>query len=330
MMLLALAIPLLSGCGEVQQKTYRIGISQILTHPALDATREGIIDALAIVGYLDEDTECPAGVERKTVEYDYQNSEGDMTLVASIAQKFVDANMDIIVSIATPNSISAVQAAKDTEIPVVFSAVTDPVAAKLITDWYDHPDENVTGVSDMINVKSILELMLEIDPGIKTVGTVYNAGEENSVVLTAALKKACEELGLEVVERTVATSADVQASSQSLVGQVDAIWIGTDNTVVSGLEALVKVCEDNQIPLFPSDDASVERGGIATLGFDYYDLGFQTGEMIVRIIEGEKASEIPVELGEKFYYTVNVEAAEKYGITIPQSIIDSAENVYGK
>jgi putative ABC transport system substrate-binding protein len=163
----------------------------------------------------------------------------------------------------------------------------------------------------MINVKSIVELIQQIVPGVEKVGTIYNAGEVNSVVLTGELKKACNELGLEVVERTVATSADVQAASQSLVGQVDAIWIGTDNTVVTGLEALVKVCEDNQIPLFPSDDASVERGGIATLGFNYYDIGYQTGEIVIRILEGEKASAIPVELGKEFYYTVNVKPLRK-------------------
>jgi putative ABC transport system substrate-binding protein len=329
-LVLALATPFLSGCGEQQQQIYKIGISQILTHPALDATRQGIIDALADAGYLEEGQPCPAELQRKDVKFDYQNSEGDMTLVGSIAQKFVADKKDIIVSIATQNSQSAVNAAKGTDIPVVFSAVTDPVAAELISDWNNHPDENVTGVSDMINVKSIVELILDIAPDVKTIGTIYNAGEDNSIVLNDELKKACASMGIEVVERTVATSADVQSASQSLVGQVDAVWIGTDNTVVTGLEALVKVCEDNQIPLFPSDDASVERGGIATLGFDYYDIGYQTGEIVIKILEGEKASTIPVELGKEFYYSINVEAAQKAGLTIPESIVNNAKIVYGQ
>ncbi len=146
--------------------------------------------------------------------------------------------------------------------------------------------------------------------------------------LVEDLKEVCSRLGIEVVERTVSTSADVQAAAQSLVGKVDAIWVGTDNTVVTGLEALIKVCEDNQIPLFPSDDPSIERGGIATLGFDYYDVGYQTGEMVVRILKGEKASAIAVELGKNFSYTVNIKAAERYGVTIPQSILDRALTIY--
>jgi putative ABC transport system substrate-binding protein len=135
-------------------------------------------------------------------------------------------------------------------------------------------------------------------------------------------------LGIEVVEATVSTSADVLTAAQSLVGRVDAIWVGTDNTVVSGLEALIKVCEDNQIPFFPSDDPSVERGGIACLGFDYYDVGYQTGEMAVRILQGTPASDIPVELGKTFSYSVNTAAAEIYGATIPQAIMDKATTIY--
>ena len=299
-----------------------------VTHPALDATREGIIDALADVGFLRSGETCPAGITKKTVEYDYQNAEGDMSLTVSIAQKFVSDKVDVIVSIATPNSQAAVNAAKETDIPVVFSAVTDPVAAELISDWDNHPDENVTGVSDMIEVGSIVELILEIVPDVTKLGTIYNAGEVNSVVLVNELNEVCPPLGIEVVERTVSTSSDVQAAAQSLVGQVDAIWVGTDNTVVTGLEALIKVCEDNQIPFFPSDDPSIERGGVATVGFDYYDIGYQTGELVVKILLGESAADIPVELGKKFSYTVNTKAAERYGVTIPQAILDRALTIY--
>jgi putative ABC transport system substrate-binding protein len=197
-----------------------------------------------------------------------------------------------------------------------------------VSDWQDHPDENVTGVSDMIEVAGNVNLILEIVPGVKKLGTIYNAGEVNSVVLVDKLKEVCPPLGIEVVARTVSTSADVLAAAQSLVGQVDAIWVGTDNTVVTGLEAVIKICEDNQIPFFPSDDPSIKRGGIATVGFDYYDIGYQTGEMVVKILLGEKAADIPVELGKKFSYTVNTTAAERYGVTIPQTILDRALTVY--
>jgi putative ABC transport system substrate-binding protein len=170
--------------------------------------------------------------------------------------------------------------------------------------------------------------MLDIVPGVTTIGTIYNAGEVNSLVLVEALNEVCDSLGIEVVEVTVSTTADVLTAAQSLVGRVDVIWVGTDNTVVSALEAVLGVCEDNLIPFFASDDPSIEKGGIACLGFNYYDVGYQTGEMAVRILEGESAEDIPVELGETFSYTVNTAAAELYGVTIPQAILDKALTIY--
>jgi len=244
-LVLALAIPFTTGCGPAM--TYEIGISQLLTHPALDATREGIIDGLAEEGYVEGDN----------LEIDYQNSELDMSLVATIAQQFVSDKMDVIVCIATPNSLAAASAAEGTEIPIVFSAITNPVGEGMVSGWDSHPDQNVTGVSDMISVADDVDLIMEIVPGVETIGNIYNAGESNSVFLAEKLIEACDALGIEVVESTVSTSADVLAAAQALVGRVDAIWVGTDNTVVSGLEALIGVCEDNQIPFFPSDEPSI-------------------------------------------------------------------------
>jgi putative ABC transport system substrate-binding protein len=315
-LLLALALPLMSACEEEME--YTIGLTQFATHPAADAGRQGFIDALAAAGY----------VEDENVAYDYQNPEGDATLEQTIAQKFVSDKVDLIFAFGTRISQQCVHAAEGTGIPFIFCAITDPVAAELVSDWEERPGENVTGTSDMINVESNVDLILDIVPGVTKLGTIYNASEVNSVVLTDMLKEVCPPLGITVVERTVSTSADVHTAAQSLVGLVDAIWVGTDNTVVSGLEALIKVCEDNMIPFFPSDDPSIEKGGIACLGFDYYDVGYQTGEMAVRILEGTSASDIPVELGKKFYYTVNTAAAERYGVTIPQEILDGAETIY--
>jgi putative ABC transport system substrate-binding protein len=309
-------MPLITGCGT--QEVYRVGISQIITHPALDAVREGIIAGLEEEGY----------VEGEDIEYDYQNSEGDMSLVASIAQKFVSDELDLIVSIATPNSQAAISAAKGTDIPVVFSAITDPVGAGLISDWDSHPDENVTGVSDMIVVQDDVELILDIIPTTKKIGTLYNAGESNSVFLVEKLKEACDAKGIEVVEKTVSTSADVLAAARSLIGQVDAIWVGTDNTVVAGLEALIGICEENDIPFFPADEPSIERGGIAAYGFDYYDIGVQTGRMIAKVLDQGSANSIPVEKGEIISLSLNTAAAERMGVTIPQALIDEAVTVY--
>ncbi len=254
-----LVLPLLAACGS---GTTTVGISQVVTHPALDATREGIIAGLADNGYVDGDN----------LVVDYQNSEGDASLFASIAQQFVTNEVDIIVSIATPNSQAAIAAAEGTDIPVVSTAVTDPVGSGTVSSWESHESQNVTGVSDMIVVSDDVELITQIVPGIKKLGTLYNAGESNSVFLTEKLKEACDALGIEVVEATVSTSADVATAAQSLVGRVDAIWIGTDNTVVTGLEALIGICEDNDIPLFAADEDSIERGAIAAYSFDYYDI----------------------------------------------------------
>jgi len=316
-LVLAIALPLLSACGEKME--YNIGLTQFATHPAADAGRLGFIDALEDAGY----------VEGKNVAYDYQNPEGDATLEQTIAQKFVSEKVDLIFSFGTRISQQCVHAAEGTDIPVLFCAVTDPVAAQLVSDW-SHPGENVSGTSDMIEMDSTVDLILDIVGNITKLGTIYNASEVNSVVLNDQLKEVCAPLGITVVERTVSTSADVHTAAQSLVGQVDAIWVGTDNTVVSGLEALIKVCEDNKIPFFPSDDPSIEKGGIACLGFDYYDVGYQTGEMAVKILKGTPATEIPVELGKIFSYTVNTKAAETYGVTIPQEIIDSALTIYNE
>jgi len=311
-----LLLPLMGSCDGGGVK--KIGISQVVTHPALDAARQGILDALAEEGYVEGDN----------LEVDYQNSEGDGSLFASIAQQFVADKVDVIISIATPNSQAAIAAAEGTDIPVVFTAVTDPVGSDLISNWESHPDENATGVSDMIVVSDDVDLILEILPGVTKLGTLYNAGESNSVFLVEKLNEACDAKGIQVIEKTVSTSADVLTAAQSLVGQVDAIWVGTDNTVVTGLEALIGVCEDNDIPLFPADEASIERGCIAAYSFDYYDIGYQTGEMVAKILDGKKASEIPVEKGKVISLSVNTAAAERMGVTIPQAIIDRAVTVY--
>lgn len=317
-LMLVLALVVTSGCAKKTQ--YKIGLTQFATHPAADAGRQGFKDALTAAGFE----------EGKNVTYDYQNPEGDASIEQTIAQKFVNEKVDLIFSFGTRISQQCVNAAEGTSIPVVFCGITDPVAAGLVTSLSSHPNENVTGTSDMIEVESSVDLILQIVPGVNKLGTIYNAGEVNSVVLVNQLKEACSPLGITVVERTVSTSADVKVAAESLVGQVDAIWVGTDNTVVSGLEALIKVCEDNKIPFFPSDDPSIKRGGIACLGFDYYDIGYQTGEMAVKILKGTKASDIPAELGKKFSYTVNTKAAERYGVTIPQAILDKALTKYAE
>jgi len=316
-LVLALALPMLGGCGPAQPEKYQIGISQIVTHPALDANRQGFIDQLAEEGFT----------EGVNIEYDCRNAEGDMSLAASIAQKFVSEKVDLILSIATPTSQACVKAIEGTEIPVVFGSVTDPVDAALVDSW-DKPGGQVTGISDWADVGTQIQLILDIVPGVKKLGVIYNAGEPNSLVQINELKKVAPGMGIsEVVEATAATSADVMAAAQSLTGRVDAVWIPTDNTVVSAFEAVVKVCEDNTIPLFAADTATVERGAIGTPGLDYYQLGIECGKLGARILNGENPGGIAIKKCPMTDLYLNPSAAERLGVTIPQAVLDKATKI---
>ena len=313
--LLVTTFPIMSGCTAAE--VYKIGITSIVTHPALDANRQGFIDQMTAEGFI----------EGEDIEYDIKSPEGDMTLAATIAQGFVADNVDLILAIATPTAQACVVAVEGTDIPIVFGSVTDPVAAELIDSW-DKPGGNVTGISDWADVPTQVQLVLDIVPGVKKLGTIYNAGEVNSKVQIDELKKAAPGLGItEIIEATVATTTDVLAAAQSLVGRVDAIWIPTDNTVVSAFEAVVRICEDNNIPLFAADTATVERGAIGTPGLDYYQLGIECGEIAARILKGEKPADIPAKKVEMTDLYLNPAAAERMGVTIPQSVLDTATNI---
>ena len=310
----------LIGCDDDEETIeYKIGITKIVTHPALDANEQGFIDRMAELGF----------VEGENVEYLRESAEGETTIANTIAQMFVDEEVDLIHSIATPTSLAALNAVEGTNIPVIFGSVTDPTnpESQLVDSW-DHPGNNVSGVSDWLDISHHLEMILTVVPGIENIGVVYNAGEPNSVSQVDQLKAAALDLGLsEVVEATADSSAAVITAAQSLVGRVDAVWVGTDNTVVSGFEALVKVCEDNDIPLFASDTDSVIRGAIAALGLDYYNVGVLSADIAARVLNGETAGDIPVKTFtmEDLSLYVNPAAAERMGITIPQDVLDSAE-----
>lgn len=316
-MVLAFTLPMMAGCGPGMTK---IGITQIVTHPALDANRQGFIDQMVEEGFI----------EGENVAYDYRTPEGDMTVAASIAQKFVTDEVDLILAIATPTAQACVQAVEGTDIKIVFGSVTDPVAAGLVDSW-DNPGGSVTGISDWADVATQIQLLVDIMPDAKKLGVIYNAGEVNSVVQVDELKKVAPGLGItEIVEATAATTADVLAAAQSLVGRVDVIWIPTDNTVVSAFESVVKVSEENMIPLFAADVATVERGAIGTPGIDYYQLGRECGQVAARILRGENPADIPVKKVDMTDLFLNPSAAERMGITIPQSVLDKATNIVGE
>jgi len=310
-LVLALVLPFMSAC-ETGMK-YKIGITQIVTHPALDRCRDGFIAQMAEEGF----------VEGENVEYILRNAEGDMSTAASIAEYFVAEKVDLIFSIATPTAQACVAAAEGTDIPIVFAAVTDPVEAGLVDSW-EKPGGNVTGASDWADVESQVKLGMDIYPA-KKLGVVYNAGEVNSVVQIDELKKVASSLGIEeIVEATAAGTADVLAAATSLVGRVDAIWEPSDNTVAAAIEAVVKVCEENKIPLFASDIGMAKGGAISGMGLDYYVNGTTAGKLAARVLGGEDPANIPIGMTPMTIIYLSPVAAERMGVTIPQAVLATA------
>ncbi|NEP54168.1 MAG: ABC transporter substrate-binding protein [Moorea sp. SIO3C2] len=293
-----------------------VAVTQIVEHPALDAVRDGLKDKLKEEGY---------DADGGSLQWTWESAQGQPATATQIAQKFVGDNPDLIVAIATP-SAQAVVGATDA-IPVVFSAVTDPVGAQLVSNLKT-PGGMVTGVSDLSPVDEHVELMTDIIPDATTIGVIYNAGEANSVSLVELLNAAARFQGFLVEEVTVSNSSEVVTAAASLVGRVDAIYVPTDNTVVSALESVIKVGNDNQLPVFAGDTDSVERGAIATASFDYYEVGRQTGTLVTRILQGETPGDIPVELAETVDLAVNLVAAEAMGVTIPDELKDRADQVF--
>jgi putative ABC transport system substrate-binding protein len=300
--------------GPALAQTITVATTAIVEHPALDATRDGIRDALAEEGFRD-------GQE---IRFLYESAQGQPAIAAQIAAQFVGDNATVIVPIATPSAQAAVAAT--TTIPVVFAAVTDPVAAGLVTDL-TRPGGNVTGVSDLTPVADQFALAREIVPGMDAIGVIYNPAEANAVVLVNLLRDAATAAGVAVVEATAANTGAVQAAAASLVGRVDAIYVPTDNTVVAALDAVIGVAEDADIPLFTGDTDSVVRGAVASIGFDYYEHGKQAGRVVARILRGEDPGTIPVEFATGGQLFVNPGAAARMGITIPQAVIDRAHTV---
>jgi putative ABC transport system substrate-binding protein len=291
-----------------------VAVTAIVEHPALDACRDGVRDELKAAGFE----------EGKNLKFVYESAQGNPGTAVQIAQKFVGENPTVIVPISTPSAQAVISATSD--IPVVFTAVTDPLGAKLVPSL-EKPGGNVTGMSDLSPIAKHLELIREITPNAKKVGVPFNPGEANAVTLVELLKEKAGPMGMEIVEAPAPKSSDVQAAAQSLVGKVDVIYVPTDNTIVSALEAVIGVGIDNKLPVFAGDTDSVKRGAIAAVGFDYYDVGRQTGKIVARILNGEKPGDIAVQGVEITQLFVNPGAAEKMGITIPESLVAGAKEV---
>jgi putative ABC transport system substrate-binding protein len=314
---LMLAVALLALlAGTAQAKTPVIAVNQFVEHPALDATLKGIQDDLK--------------ENNVAAEFKVFNAQGSMPTANLIATKIADVSPDLVVAIATPSAqASASLAAKNDKmgaVPLVFTAITDPVLAGLVKDL-GHPGGMTTGVSNQMPADKPVSMLQRLMPKLKTLGIIYNAGEMNSVSNVKRIKAAAAAVGIEVVDATVANSSEVTAAAQSLVGKVDAAFVPTDNTVVSNFEAAVKVCRTAKLPLFCMDIDSVKRGAIAAIAFDYYEHGKQTGAMVRRILAGAKPADMPVEFQKKLNFAVNPKSAESMGFTLSEEIIKSADKI---
>ncbi|WP_020409518.1 ABC transporter substrate-binding protein [Hahella ganghwensis] len=298
---------------NVQAEEKFVAITQIVEHPALDACRQGVQDELAEQGY----------VVGKNLKWMYESAQGNPTTASQIAKKFAGEEPDVIVAIATPSAITAAAAARNT--PIVFSAVTDPVGAKLVKSL-DNPGGKVTGTTDMLPLAKHMELIQRILPGAKNIGTIYNPGEANSVSMVERLKTELPD-GIILHEAAATKSSEILNAARSLVGKVDAIYLQTDNTVISAVEAVIKVGEQNQIPVIAADTDTVKRGAIAAYGFNYYDVGRQTGAIVSEILSGKTPSEIPVGQVEKLELYLNPGAAKRMGVDFSKELLEEAKEI---
>lgn len=311
---LVLLFGLSASVGAEQAKV--VSVNQFVEHPALDSVLRGFQDQLRDEGFQ--------------VDYKVHNAQANMATANLIAQQIVGERPDLVLAIATPSAQAMAQTVKKNpsmqKTPILFSAVTDPLGAGLVKDL-QNPGENITGTSDLTPMDQHLALIREFHPELTSLGVIYNSGEANSRALVNLLKAETDKAGIKLEEATVARSSDVFQASRSLVGRAQAVYVPTDNTVVSAFEALAKVCQDNKLPLYAADVDSVPRGAVAALGFDYYEHGRQAGAMAARILRGADPATTPVETQQELKLHINLPAAQAMGVTIPQALLDRAEKI---
>lgn len=287
---------------DKKKDVFRIGISQFITHQSLDATREGFVDELAKQGY----------VEGKNIEIDLQNAQGEQRNLKTISQQLAESS-DVVLAIATPSAQSLANTTQTT--PVIFSAVTDPVSAKLV-ESREHPGGNVTGTSDQSSdaISTQINLIKKVLPKAKTIGILYTQSEPNSVVQKDEAKRLLEEKGFTVVEKTILDSNNVKAAAESLIAEVDMVFVPTDNIISSTMETVKQVSIKHKVPVFGGSTEMIAVGGLYNYGTNYEELGRQTARMLVRVLKGEKPENIAVELPEKLELHTNQEMADALGI----------------
>ena len=289
---------------DKKKDVFRIGISQFITHQSLDATREGFVDELAKQGY----------VEGKNIEIDLQNAQGEQRNLKTISQQLAESS-DVVLAIATPSAQSLANTTQTT--PVIFSAVTDPVSAKLV-ESREHPGGNVTGTSDQSSdaISTQINLIKKVLPKAKTIGILYTQSEPNSVVQKDEAKRLLEEKGFTVVEKTILDSNNVKAAAESLMAEVDMVFVPTDNIISSTMETVKQVSIKHKVPVFGGSTEMIAVGGLYNYGTNYEELGRQTARMLIRVLKGENPENIAVELPEKLELHINQEMADALGIDI--------------
>ncbi|PSW04057.1 ABC transporter substrate-binding protein [Photobacterium lipolyticum] len=292
----------------------KVAVSQIVEHPALDAARQGLLDGLKAKGYI----------EGTNLEFTYQTAQGNPAIAVQIAKQFVGERPDVLVGIATPTAQAL--AASTRSIPVVFTAVTDPLGAKLVKNM-DEPGRNVTGLSDLSPVAQHVDLMQELIPDLKSIGVVFNPGEANAVALVELLRAAADAKGLTVVEGTALKSADVQSAAQIVASKADVIYAPTDNTVASAIDGLVNAANQAKKPIIGASTTYIANGALAALGFDYYQVGVQTADYVDALLKGTKVADLPVKVAKGSDLALNQKVADQLGITFPASVLERATTI---
>ena len=307
----------LFACSHKDSDVKTIGVLQYMEHGALDAAYEGFIAGLAEEGYI----------EGENIKIDLKNAHGNLTTAQTIANQYVSDDVDMMFAIATQAVQSAYNATKD--IPILMTAVTDPVEAGVVKDW-NQSGTNVTGTSDLTPVAKQMELITELVPEAKTVGVIYTTSEVNSEVQVKMAEEAASNLGLQVIRVGVTTVNDIPQAVASVIDKVDAMYAPTDNLIASSMPVLWNACLDKKVPIVAGVDTMVIDGGIATEGIDYYQLGYETGLMAAQVLEGKDPSTMPINTLQNTTLIVNQKNAEAIGLSIPDSILKGAEIIGGE
>ena len=318
---LVVGLSLFGNVAVAQQpgRMYRIGYSQIVDHPALNATRKGFLDGLAAAGF----------VEGKNLIFEYQNAQGDVGNARNIAEKFVADKVDLLAPCTTPNAQAAVRVARGTAMPVVFGCVTDPVGAGIIAALDKPSGSNVTGTYGFPPVVRMFDVIAQLCPHAKRIATIYNSSESNSVTFDRLSKAEAEHRGLVWIEVPITSSADVKTAAESLIGRADAVLLGQDNTVASAFDAVLKTARDNKLPLFSFDSTAAERGAIAAIGQNQYQMGVDWAkDLAVPVLLGRDPGTIVPMPYHAYDLLLNVSAAAAVGITLPPELTKTAAKVF--